>query len=1184
MIKIGIDIGSTTVKVVALDENNQLLFSDYVRHNAKASEVLSTQLLSLRKKLGNECISMSFTGTVGMGFAEKHGLPFTQEVIAASVAAIREVPQVCSMIDIGGEDAKVVFFEQGKATDLRMNGNCAGGTGAFIDQMAQLLDVSTDELGLLAEASTNIYPIASRCGVFSKTDVQNLIAKNICREDIAASILHAVAVQVVVTLAKGCELKAPILMCGGPLTFLPALRQSFINYLHLSETDIVLPENSLLFPAYGAALSAKEKHVVQLDDLIKKISSKAITTPSHRALQPIFENADDYRAWQRLKMQYKWPEAKLVSGVQDVFIGIDSGSTTTKIVVLTPKGELLYHYYAGNAGNPIKTVKQGLEIFSEQCRIAGTEIQVTGSCSTGYGEDLIKAAFHLNHGIIETVAHYMAANHLTEDVSFILDIGGQDMKAIFVDKGVITRMEINEACSSGCGSFIETFAKSLGYSVDDFARMACESDAPYDLGTRCTVFMNSKVKQAMREGASVGDIAAGLSYSVVKNCLYKVLRLKNTDELGAHIVVQGGTMKNDSVVHALERLLGKEVYRSNRAELMGALGCALYAKREAGDMTSAVTLSELIQCADYQTRQSTCHGCENQCAITTYSFAGGDRYHSGNRCEKVFTNGQSGKTKGVNMFEVKRNLLFNRKSDIASPKARIGMARSLNMFEEYPFWHTLFSRCGFEVVLSDPSRFSTYETSARMVMSDNICFPAKLVHSHVDNLISKGIDRIFMPFVVYEKQEGGQNSYNCPIVSGYGEVIKATGQTSVPIDSPVITFKEGKRLFEQCHTYMQGLQVDDATFAAAFKEARNAQAEFEKQITDANREAFELSQSKGMFTVLLASRPYHSDPLVQHKLSEMIAALGVNVITEDIVRGENLPIEDANFIPQWAYTTRILKAVKWAAVQNQKVQCMQITSFGCGPDAFLTDETRTMFTRHGKTLALLKVDDVSNIGSIKLRVRSVIESLRLSVNLTPARTKPAVSSPLFTKEDRRRKIIAPFFTPFISPLIPPLMKLAGYDVESLPVSDTLSCELGLKYANNEVCYPATLIVGDIVKAFESGKYHPDETAVIISQTGGQCRASNYMQIIKRALADSGFGDVPVISFMVGSGIDNNQPGFKIHWHKIFPIVITALVYSDCMAKFYYAAAARERNKGGSGQVAGTLYECGRTGYIKEQSK
>ena len=1155
MYRIGLDVGSTTIKTIVLDESGRIVYSRYERHHAKIQEKLLALLSDIRTRLGDAEVTLRLTGSVGMGIAERCSLPFVQEVVAATNYIARNHREVSTLIDIGGEDAKVVFLHEGEATDLRMNGNCAGGTGAFIDQMAILLNVTPDELGTLALNATHIYPIASRCGVFSKTDIQNLIAKNACKEDIAASIFHAVAVQVIVTLAHGCDITAPLLFCGGPLTFLPALRKAFTDYLQLSPDEVVLPEDSHLIPAWGSALSEEDSQPVRLSSLSDSINRHlSVTYQPAESLEPIFSDDDDYHRWKERISQSPIREGSLRPGVEEVTLGIDSGSTTTKIVVLNRRNELLYTYYHGNDGNPIATVEKGLRLFRERCEEAGTQIRITGSCSTGYGEDLIKAAFRLNGGIIETIAHYMAARHVTKDVSFILDIGGQDMKAMFVSGGVINRIEINEACSSGCGSFIETFAKSLGLPVQDFAAEACRATRPYDLGTRCTVFMNSKVKQALREGAGLGDIAAGLSYSVVKNCLYKVLRLKSTEELGPHIVVQGGTMKNDSVVRAFEKLIGREVFRSNHPELMGAIGCALYARQYA---SADATLDEVLGSASYTTRPQNCHGCENQCMVTRYRFANGNSYFSGNKCERHFSNRGSYDVQGSNAYTEKLHLLFDR-PERRDGRMTIGIPRCLNMYEEYPFWHTLLYNCGIRVVLSEASNMAAYENNVRKVMSDNICFPAKLVHSHIATLAAQGVDRILMPYVIYERSEDSKavNSYNCPIVSGYSDVVRSVEKLPVPLDTPTVSFRSEKLLRRQCVDYLRTLGVDRKTAVKAFRLALNEYRSFTRRMKAADENIVAASRAAGRLTIVLAGRPYHADPLIQHKLSDMIASMGVDVITDDIVRDEQIEIGDTHFVSQWAYPNRILRAAEWCVRQGSDVQFVQMTSFGCGPDALLTDEVRDLLGRYGKSFALLKIDDVSNIGSLKLRVRSLIESLKLG-HCHRSETRPFVTTPVFGEKDRHRKILIPFFTPFISPLIPHIVARAGYEVESLPASSAYTAEMGLKYANNEICYPATLIVGDMITALQSGRYDIENTAVAISQTGGQCRASNYISLIKKALVEAGYANVPVISVAPGSGLKNDQPGFKIPWRKLLRSAVGSVIFTDCLARLYYPAAARE---------------------------
>lgn len=1166
MLNIGIDLGSTTAKLVAISAAGEILFSKYVRHNAKSRQVICDILHELQATVGEQEASVRITGSVGMGLSEETGIPFVQEVVAASKAVRHFHSQVRTMIDIGGEDSKVVFFENTEAKDLRMNGNCAGGTGAFIDQMAVILGVDIEEMSDLAQKSARIYPIASRCGVFCKTDVQNLVAKNVSKEDIAASIFHAVAVQTIVTLAHGSTIRPPVLFCGGPLSYFPALRKAFCDYLHIDEAETIIPDNGKLLPAIGAALTDNGDFGTHLlSEIISMIEHpQGINTAKPTGLLPIFSSDKEYQDWQERMKKHNLPKSELRNGRQDVLLGIDSGSTTTKIVVTDVDGNILFSYYNTNGGNPVTAVETGLSELKQLCTDRGAELNIIGSCSTGYGEDLIKAAFQLNSGIVETIAHYIAAAFMDKDVSFILDIGGQDMKAIFVDDGVVNRIEINEACSSGCGSFIFTFANTLGYQVEDFAEAACHAENPCDLGTRCTVFMNSKVKQVLREGATVNDIAAGLAYSVVKNCIYKVLKLKDVSALGKNIVVQGGTMRNDAVVRAMEILTGVHVSRCDLPELMGAYGCALYAGHHT---TAGTTLDEMMRKMKYTSRLFNCNGCDNQCLVSRYEFASGKKYYSGNRCERVFNNGDNNERIGENLYELKNRLLFDRISKkLENAGLTIGIPRCLNMYEDFPFWHTLLTECGINVVLSDDSNFTHYETCAWMVMSDNICFPAKLVHSHIQNLSDKKVDRIFLPFVVFERREtNGQNSYNCPIVTGYSEVVKGIQGNGVPVDSPTISFKDRKLLYRQCRSYLESLGIIEGVISKAFIRAEAEQEKFVRAIKEANQSVWEKASAEKRFVLLLAGRPYHTDPLIQHRLGNMIAGMGIDVITEDIVRDADIKIDEAYYLAQWGYPNRILKAAKWSTLQPAYLQFAQLTSFGCGPDAFLMDEVRDMLVNNGKSHTLLKMDDINNVGSMKLRVRSLIESLKLKGELDLSKSSRIDNGKTFQYESeinpKSKKVLVPFFTPFISPLIPAILSLDGYDAETLPVSDSLSGEYGLQYANNEVCYPATLIVGDIVKAMLSGKYDPANTVIAMTQTGGQCRASNYVALMRKALSEAGFGQVPVVVLSFGSDIGKGQPKLKIDWLKLLPVALRAILFSDCIAKFYYAAAPRENSIG-----------------------
>ncbi len=1200
---IGLDVGSTTAKIAVIDDSSQeIVYSKYERHNARVNQLVSRYFSEIHELTGDAKVSLCVTGSVGMATAEQLKAEFVQEVVAASVYARTAHPEAKALIDIGGEDAKVVFFKSGGGMELRMNGNCAGGTGAFIDQMSVLMGVDNQRMSELAMKAQHVYPMAARCGVFAKTDVQNLMSRNLPEEDIAASIFHSIAVQTVVTLSHGINFESPILLCGGPLTFLPALRKAFCDYMHLSPNDFIVSENSNLIPALGCAYRARKSHtaLMNLTDLMAKLKRETDTQWSS-SLKPLFKNEEEHQDWLKSKAKFATETKPLQKGKQRIVIGIDSGSTTTKIVAVRLNSQeatksvssvesvfekdIVFTNYRLNLGNPIGAVANGLRALKEEAAHAGAELEIVGSCSTGYGEELIKAAFNLDSGIIETMAHERAAASLMPDVSFILDIGGQDMKAIFVEKGAVVRMELNEACSSGCGTFIQTFANNMNYNVGDFAKLACQSKAPCDLGTRCTVFMNSKVKQVLREGASIADISAGISYSVIKNCLYKVLKLHGSDNLGGKIVVQGGTMRNDSVVRAFELLTNTEVARSNMPELMGAYGCALHAISETSN-EPARSIDDLLSLAHYETKELQCKGCENHCYVSRYTFAGGNKYYSGNKCERVFNNKGKNDVKGENIYTYKYQLLFDRptQSETSEGKHTIGIPRILNMYEEYPFWNALLRHAGFDITLSSESTFSKYEGALNTVMSDNICFPAKLAHSHLKELNEDAeVDRILMPYVVYEHNDDPENtlnSFNCPVVSGYSDVIKSVIDLQKPLDAPVINFANGKLLEKQIVEYLKTLGVSKKTAKEALQKAIEAQEKYCQDIKAKNLKILEGTkapadmQSDGKLTILLAGRPYHTDPLVQHKLSEMIANLGVNVISDDIVRSTTDTQPDTYLVKQWAYMNRIMKSAQWAAGQGNDIHFVQMTSFGCGPDSFIQDEIRDIMRRHGKPFTLLKIDDVSNIGSLKLRVRSLVESLKgVKSEEVSLKSNPLPQTKVFRKEDVHRKILAPFMTEYLTPIIPPILKLIGYDVEVLPMSDEASAELGLKFANNEVCYPATLIVGDIIKALKSGKYDLANTAVVMSQTGGQCRATNYAGLIKRAMIANGFQDVPLLTLGVTASTSeasgntddkqdyNEQDGFNIPWLKYSQIIITAILYGDAVNEMYNACIVRERKPG-----------------------
>jgi len=815
--KVGLDIGSTTAKTVLL-EGTKIIYSKYIRHNAKIYETITPFFQEIKEKFGNISLSISITGSAGMGVTEKTGFNFVQEVIAETEFIKKFFPNTSVLIDMGGEDSKMIFFEKGKAPDIRMNGSCAGGTGAFIDQMISLMNISPQELNELAKNAKQIFPIASRCGVFAKTDVQNLLSRNISKEDIALSIFNAVSIQVVNTLARGIEIKPKIMFVGGPFTFFSELTKIFLKNLKLTKDDIENIDTPEFIPALGSAISeSKSKNFFSIEEVLDKLNiAKNTKIKAKDRLNPLFKSTEEFETWEKQRFS---PLVKKVSfneyKEKEFFIGIDSGSTTTKIIAIGKNREVLFRFYENNSGDPVKTVAKGLENLKNILKNKNFILAQVGV--TGYGEDLIKAAFDADEGIVETIAHFTAAHFLNEKVSFILDIGGQDMKAIFIKNGIIKKLELNESCSSGCGSFIETFSKNLGYDVENFAKIACKSPAPSDLGTRCTVFMNSKVKQSLRENASVNDISAGLAISVIKNALYKVLKLKNSDELGDYIVVQGGTFRNPAIHRALEILTGKKAICSTIPEMMGAYGAAIFAQTQyekTNKLTSFTGLLENNKEKNFTKKQIVCHGCPNVCSVTKFSFENGNVFYSGNKCEKIFSNKGTKSQKGFNFSTFKENLLFNRISSKNS-YLKIGIPRVLNLYENYPFWHTLFSEMNIEVVLSDNSTMDIYKKGLGTVMSDNICFPAKLVHGHIFNLIEKKVDRIFYPKVFFEKNtfKDAENAFNCPVVSGYPDVIQNSiepeGKYKIPFDSPTINFNNTKLLKKACKQYFQKIKLKE---------------------------------------------------------------------------------------------------------------------------------------------------------------------------------------------------------------------------------------------------------------------------------------------------------------------------------------------------------------------------------------
>jgi predicted CoA-substrate-specific enzyme activase len=1186
-LKLGIDIGSTTAKAVILNGEKDLLFSSYRRHNAETVQALQETLAEAMDKLGDVPVDVLITGSAGMGVCERFGLPFLQEVISSAEVVRQLYPQVRTLIDIGGEDAKMIFFKDKGMPDIRMNGSCAGGTGAFIDEMSNLLNVPVSELDALANKSTTIYPMASRCGVFAKTDLQNLLSRDIPRADIAASVFHAVVLQTMATLARGYDPKPSVLFCGGPLTFLPSLKQAFMKVLQLKEEDVLDVENAQLLPAIGAALTeSTAKQTFTLSELIQKLkANQTHETANQNRLPALFKNQEEYEAWDAARMRHRIKRVN-IADLDDggLFLGIDSGSTTTKVVLIDEQGKVAFEYYVNNKGDAIGAVQNGLDELQRRFGEHGRTLRVSRSMATGYGEDLIRAAFGLDDGMVETLAHFRAAKAFDKDVTFIMDIGGQDMKAIFVKDGLIQDIKINEACSSGCGSFIESFARNMGYTAAEFGKEATGGESPCDLGTRCTVFMNSKVKQALREGASISDISAGLAYSVIKNALHKVLKVTDTSHLGEHIVVQGGTFRNPAVQKALENLLGREVICPDMAELMGAYGAALTAfdfwsetaccsdtqQQAAGLQSSRL---QIRVAGNYSKKNINCHGCENRCTVTKMIFPNGNTFYSGNRCEKIYSNGGKAERRGVNLPALKLDMLFNRKTaPDSTPKLVVGIPRVLNQFENFPFWNTLFVESGIKVQLSAASSNALFQKGTAHIMSENLCFPAKLVSGHIINLVEQGVDRIFYPMVFYEETHfaDSANSFNCPVVSGYADVVRNVinpqERYGIPLDMPAITFGDKKLLKKACLEYLTSLGVARSVAARAYEKAEESQKQFKVQVRSTAAEILENAHEDGRPVILLMGRPYHVDSLINHKIPDIIADFGLDVITEDSVPWEEgATLDNHHVMTQWEYLNRYYHAARWAG-QTDGVEVVQLNSFGCGPDPFILDEVAAILGQYGKSPTVIRIDEIESVGSTKLRLRSTFESIKQAGSREKV-FKARKRNRTYQKEDQHRTLIVPDFSMFCSPpLVRPFMDV-GYDIVWLPPANRESVNVGLKYLNNEVCYPATITAGDLVKALQTGKYDLSKTAIGFSQTGGQCRASSYASLIKKAVVAAGFEDVPVVTLSTNFQTLNEQPGFEFNTKVYSYKAVISMMFTDAISDMYYSTVIREIHKGDAQRLA-----------------
>ena len=1181
--KLGIDIGSTTVKVSIIEDGGKLLFADYKRHFANIQETLADLLREGEEKLGALTVEPVITGSGGLTLSKHLGIPFVQEVVAVATSLKDYAPQTDVAIELGGEDAKIIYFTGG--IDQRMNGICAGGTGSFIDQMASLLQTDASGLNEYAKNYKAIYPIAARCGVFAKTDIQPLINEGATKEDLSASIFQAVVNQTISGLACGKPIRGNVAFLGGPLHFLPELRAAFIRTLNLGADQIIAPDHSHLFAAIGAAMNSDPKTTASLHDLIERLSHGIKMDFEVKRMEPLFTDEADYEKFRTRHASHDVKKGDLATYEGNCYLGIDAGSTTTKVALVGDDGSLLYRFYSNNNGSPLATAIRAMQEIHDQLP---EKAQIAYSCSTGYGEALLKSALMLDEGEVETISHYYAAAAFEPDVDCILDIGGQDMKCIKIKDGTVDSVQLNEACSSGCGSFIETFAKSLNYSVQDFAKEALFAKNPTDLGTRCTVFMNSNVKQAQKEGASVADISAGLAYSVIKNALFKVIKITNASDLGKHVVVQGGTFYNDAVLRSFEKISGCEAVRPDIAGIMGAYGAALIAREryDASKTTTMLPIDKILSLT-YKTTMARCQGCTNHCVLTINRFDGGRQFVTGNRCERGL-GGNKQKKDIPNLFDYKYHRMFDYEpltADLA-PRGTVGIPRVLNMYENYPFWAVFFRELGYRTVLSPKSTRQIYELGIESIPSESECYPAKLAHGHIEWLIRQGLTYIFYPCVPYERNETPEagNHYNCPMVTSYAENIKNNVESltdhKVHFRNPFMAFTNEeiltKRLVEE-FTRDQSIPEKEIRAAAhkAWQELIASRQDMEKK----GEEVIAWLKETGHHGIVLAGRPYHVDPEINHGIPELITSYGFAVLTEDSVSHLGRVDRPLIVTDQWMYHSRLYEAASYVKTQPN-LDLIQLNSFGCGLDAVTTDQVNDILTRSGKIYTLLKIDEVNNLGAARIRVRSLIAAIR--VREMRHYHKPIVSSAYsrvyFTKEMKKNyTILCPQMSPIHFDLIEPAVRSCGYNLEVLQNSDRTAVDTGLKYVNNDACYPSLIVVGQIMDALLSGKYDLEHTAVIMSQTGGGCRASNYIGFIRRALERAGMPQIPVIS-LNANGMETN-PGFKITL-PLLTKAMQAVVYGDLFMRVLYATRPYEAKAGS----ANALHEKWKAICIKSLQK
>lgn len=1174
--KLGIDVGSTTIKVVALDSYNKVIYNDYRRHFSDIKNTLIDSLEECFKKIGNFDLKITVTGSGGIGVAQWLQCDFQQEVIACTRAVEEFINKTDVVIELGGEDAKITYLKGG--IDQRMNGTCAGGTGAFIDQMAILLNTDAQGLNILARDAENIYPIASRCGVFAKTDIQPLINEGAKKSDIAVSIFQAVVDQTISGLACGKPIRGKVTFLGGPLHFLDSLRERFIKTLNLKEGEYFAPENSEIYVALGAAILSENNEIISSKELIKKLNSISEKEIEDNFLEPLFKNDKEYFDFKKRHDSSVVPKSDLKTYKGNIFLGIDVGSTTTKAVVLGQNGELLYSSYNNNEGSPLNKT---LEILKELYILINKDTRIAKATVTGYGEGLIKVALGIDIGEIETICHFRGAKEFMPNVEFILDIGGQDMKALMIKDGVINNILLNEACSSGCGSFIEGFSKSLGISIDEFAKLAISSKRPVDLGSRCTVFMNSKVKQVQKEGVSVSDISAGLSYSVIKNALYKVIKIRNFDELGKNIIVQGGTFYNDGILRSFEKITGINVVRPEIAGLMGAYGAALISKENHKENEiSTIITRDKINDFTIETSCERCGICGNNCLLTINKFSETEKYITGNRCESPL--GEIAKKKNVpNLYKYKLKRIFSYKplSKEEAIRGEIGIPRVLNMYENYPFWFTFLTKLKFKVVLSPISNKEIFKLGIETIPSESACYPAKISHGHIMYLINKGLKIIFYPCVPYEYKEdsGANNHYNCPMVTSYPDVIKNNiddlKEKNIKYLSPFLSLHNKEKLYKRLYEIFEEFNVTKKEIIEAVDAAFNERENVVSDIRKKGEETLKYIEEHKMKGIVLSGRPYHIDPEINHGLTDIITSFNMAVLTEDSVAHLGNLERPIRVVDQWMYHTRLYRAAAFVK-ERTDLELIQLTSFGCGLDAVTSDQVAEILASRGKMYTLIKIDEGSNLGAVKIRIRSLKSAMeeREKNNVKLKNIDNSYNKNLFTKEMKKDwTILAPQMSPIHFQFIEKAARASGYNIDVLPANDKEAIEEGIKYVNNDACYPSILVIGQMINALKSGKYDPNKTALIISQTGGGCRATNYVGFLKKGLREAGFPNVPIISLNV-LGMER-QPGFKISYRLIKKLMM-GVIYGDLFIRVLYRVRPYETVKGS----ANKLYE-----YYREKA-